>query len=207
MRETWKHRNRRKHSQQWEEHASCTQKPRQETPTVRSVVPWHPFKQSINIKDAPISDQISFYRFYQWILCCCCICSKVKWCNRWDGCSSTSKASTDPISSAISWRQRTVQNCVFGRLKERWERAKPCRAQPSAGSRRRNEWCSDKTQSKESSRPNRKTTHENVQELAYLKKNNAKKKKKKLLFSMNGFMRTLQNISQLGQYMKCKYYL
>lgn len=166
MRETWKHRNRRKHSQQWEEHASYTQKPRQESLTVRSAVPRHPFKQSININDAPISDQISFFknRFYQWILCCCLFSSKVKWCNRWGGCRSTSKASTDPISSAISRGQRTVQSCVFGRLKERWEGAKPCRAQPSAGSRRRNEWCSDKTQSKEGSRPNRKT--ENVQGVA-----------------------------------------
>lgn len=141
-----------------------------ETPTVRSAVPRHPFKQSININDVPISDQISFYRFSQWILRCCWCSSKVKWCNRWGGCRSTSKASTDPIFSAISWGQRTVQSCVFGRLKERWEGAKPCRAQPSAGSRRRNEWCSDKTQSKEGSRPNRKTTYENVQGVAYLKK-------------------------------------
>lgn len=166
-----------------------------ETPAVGSAVPKHPFKESMNINNVPISDQICFYRFYQWMLRCCWLSSKVKWCNRWGGCRSTSKASTDPISSAISWGQRTVQSCVFGRLKERWEGAKPCRAQPSAGSRRKNEWCSDKTLSKEGSRPNRKTTHENAQGAAYLLK-----KKACFFFYMNRFVSTLQNISKWGQW-------
>lgn len=49
-----------------------------------------------------------------------------------------------------------VRSSVFGVVDKEWEGAKPHSPQPSAGSQRRNEWCSDKGQSKEG-RPNRKT--------------------------------------------------
>lgn len=71
--------------------------------------------------------------------------------NRWGCCMSTSKAPripTDP--SAFSGGQKNrAEQCL------EWEGAKPRRPQPSVGSRR-NEWCLDKTQSKEGCRPNRK---------------------------------------------------
>lgn len=82
----------------------------------------------------------------------------------WQGVLQTGEAaayqqvmpSHTPSPSAFSWRQRTVQSSVFSRVGEEWVGAKPRRPQPSAGSRRRNEWCLDKGQSKEG-RPNRKT--------------------------------------------------
>lgn len=76
--------------------------------------------------------------------------------NRWGCYISKSNALIHSKPSAFSWRQRTVQSSVFSVVGEEWEGAKPRRPQPSAGSRRRNEWCSDKGQSKEG-RPNRKT--------------------------------------------------